>query len=442
VTTLSGNIASGIEPYMGPINVELGWVGILLRRQEVVAVLGPGRYSRFRLYHDGVTPLGLSVMRVRTASVGFSTRVNGVPLDDGSIVDLDVTVRVALRIESEPAQFFVPLLREYGLDWASLADEMVQQMIEEAIRGAPGTSDSLASAPGELRSGLGKRLAPSEIFRVVEVVSLTVGNWDPHVLATRVAIQEIELGRLRELGRIETESLAGNLRAQSCVTLGRALGVDPRYFWDPGAYAVEAAAQRDGLVQLLGQYGHNLAMLADVLEIEPHMLGELLGPALRGQGIVSDGRVRPAPVLETGRSGSGSRCVLSTDAEIRLLRGPGSDGIVGGVFRQLLTNGDRMRLAIVVHEPSAVVDIPAIEHVLGTGVTVAAVPSSSDPSELLRRIVLAVVGLEVDSGDVEWVDGQLVWAVPAMLKQSPVEGAFLAESICDVFDSPAVIPVE
>ncbi len=132
--------------------------------------------------------------------------------------------------------------------------------------------------------------------------------------------------------------------------------------------------------------------------------------------------------------------MLAMDAEIRLLREGRAPQIVGGVFRQLLTEGDRLRLAIVVYEGSDV-SSATVQESLGANVTVVAVNHSGDPRELLRRIVRGVLRRDIDSSDLESTVGQLLWTVPPVLKQHPIEGTFLAESICDVFDSPSVVPV-
>ena len=246
----------------------------------VAAVLGPGRYSRWRLFRQGVTPASLQVLQLRTASFPYSVTVPNVEMDDGSVVDLSVSVRVRLRISGDPTSFVEGLLSEFGLDFANEAEILIGQLIEESLRGLPGGSRALAADPRQSRFAAAKRVGPSEVFQITEVLALNVSRWDDHQVAVRDTLHELELDEIRQLRGIETEARAGNARAEVCLQLSRSLGVNPLYLWDPDAYRDDAAARREALVSLVGQYGQNVALLAEVIGVDGASLAQVLEPAL------------------------------------------------------------------------------------------------------------------------------------------------------------------
>lgn len=433
-------IAIGPQELSGPINVELGWLAVVLRQNAVAAVLGPGRYSRWRLFRQGVTPAGLQVLQLRTASFPYSVTVPNVEIDDGSVVDLSVSVRVRLRISGDPTSFVEGLLSEFGLDFAHEAEILIGQLIEESLRGLPGGSRALAADPRQSRFAAAKRVGPSEVFQITEVLALNVSRWDEHQVAIRDTLHELELEEIRQLRGIETEARAGNARAEVCLQLSRSLGVDPLYLWDPDAYRDDAAGRREALVSLVGQYGQNVALLAEVIGVDGASLAEVLEPALGtsvGQRIGLGGA--PVAIGASSAVSGSSGAVFARDAEVALLAAS-NPNVIGGVYRQLMVGGDSLRLLVLVHEPGASIEElrSEAEALLGEGVSVALVPNSGASADLASRIVEEVTGLP---GAVSWLGGELQWEVPRQLVENPDVGRFLAETVCDVFESPPLVPV-
>ena len=134
-----------------------------------------------------------------------------------------------------------------------------------------------------------------------------------------------------------------------------------------------------------------------------------------------------------------ARVVLARDAEVALLAAS-NPNLVGGVYRQLMLGGDSLRLLVLVHEPGAATEElrSEAEALLGEGVSVALVPNSGASADLASRIIEEVTGLP---GAVSWIAGELQWEVPRQLVDTPGVGRFLAETVCDVFESPPLVPV-
>ncbi|MCA9564952.1 MAG: hypothetical protein KC561_15755 [Myxococcales bacterium] len=433
-------IAIGPTELSGPISVELGWLAVVLRQNTVAAVLGPGRYSRWRLFRQGIPPSSLQVLHLRTASFPYSATVSNVEIDDGSVVDLNVSVRVRLRILGDPTAFIEELLAEFGLDFSREAEILIGQLIEESLRGLPGGSRTLAADPRQSRFSAAKRVGPSEVFQITEVLALNVARWDDHQVAVRDTLHELELDEIRQMRAIETEARAGNARAAVCLELSRSLGLDPLYLWDPDAYREDAGARRDALVSLVGQYGQNVALLAEVIGVDGPSLAEVLEPALGasvGQRIGLGGT--SAAIAASGSVAGAGGPVVARDAEVAVLAAS-NPSVVGGVYRQLMLDGDSLRLLILVYEPGGSVDglRSEAEGLLGEGVSVVLVPSSAASAELAGRIIEEVTGLP---GAISWRGGELQWEVPHQLVEMADVGRFLAETVCDVFESPPLVPV-
>jgi hypothetical protein len=366
--------------------------------------------------------------------------VANVRLDDDAAIDVDVDVRVALNIGDDQVRFFEDLFGAYGADWADSADAIVSQLIADAIRSSPGAHPDLERNTLGFRVAAGRSMGPRDVFRVVDVLRLEVPAWDAHQQALREAEQRAVVTRIEEIRRVETEAIAGDVRARSCLALGRLLGVDPVSLWDPEGHRSELASQRDAIVRLLGEYGANLAMLADALEVDEASLGDLLA-RISGRpvyGASSLGHAaRPAPVAASGSQMG----VLHMDGEIRLLRETTDDAIVGGVLRRLaLVGGDAAQLAIVAHDKDAAPPVDLGKY-LPEGTSLVVAPYGGDALQLFQDLVHQVVGVNVDDADLQMKSGRYIWKVPDQLRQGGDIGQFMAESICDVFKTPSIVPV-
>ena len=434
------NVATRVESFDGPLNVELGWLAIVFRENRIAAVLGPGRYSRFRLWRRGLTPIGLSVMQVRTASVTEPIQVNDVPLGDETFVDVAVTLRVALRIEGDPAEFFENLFGEFGLAFDQHADVMIRQLAEESLRGTPSSSDDMARELGDVRRTIEKRIRPSQVFQILEVVGLEVTRWDEQLVKRRDLLNELELREIRSVRELEIQAAEGSGRAAAALALARTLGADPMFFWDADAYERGRSGQREAIVSLLGQYGDNLALLAEVLGVDGASLSEVLNPFLPGHG-VSTMQIGGRTQLGIGPGSATAPIRLSMDAEVALLSTV-IESIRGGVYRELAADGGTLRLLVAVVDGS--VEQPDVEvaarELLGEAVSVVIVPFTEDAVALAETLVSECTGLPVAGSDLAWDGAALAWNVPAPLVASAVEGTFLAETICDVFASPPLVP--
>lgn len=434
---LSQDFAVGPLEVDGAINIELGTVGLLLRKNEIVEVLGPGRYSRFRLAMMGIMPSSLAMFVIRTALTRFTADCYNVRLG-GSIVDLRVVVQVRLRLGGDLKTFFHSLISTYGTDFATNAPIILQQLVAESLQETGGFPPTTSTR--SLRSDVSRAMAPHEVFEIVDVVAITVTRDDPITVQAEVEERLRGLDRARRLSEIELAAEEGELRAAGVLQLSQRLGLDPMYLWDPNLYRDREQGQRDAMVQLLGQYGGNLAILAEATNMNLGMLGSLLAPVLPQTNSSEQESVAPTG-NEMGVASSIRASLALEDTATDLVRQHRSH-LLGGVARSTTVDGKTLEIVLVATSPEY---LEAVADTLRTNIspgTIAGVfDGQQSASVLVREIAAWVTGMPHDAIQLSHDGGQVVWGVPESMAGEDTLAQFTVETICDLFMSPPVVPV-
>lgn len=430
-------IVVGPTPLTGPISVEIGTVAIILRKNEIVDVLGPGRYSRSRLAMSGVFPTAVSVFLVRTALTRFTTDCYNVRLGD-SRVDLRVVVQARLRLDSDLKTFFRNVMGMYGTDFGTQAPVILHQLVEEGLQGASVDRDHALGSSRNVRASLGAAMEPSDIFEIVDVVSYSVIRDDPIAVQIELEGRLRPVERARRLAEIELAAEEGELRAAGCIRLAERLGVDPLYLWDPEGFRDQANSQRQAFVQLVGQYGENLAVLAEATNMNTDVLSAVLGPMLpdlRG----------PARALRASGQPSalGPKAVLGLDPSVAELMADAAIDVAGGVLRTAEIDGKQLRLLLLATSREQMAETRRIMgKALGDKALVGVFDAGLPADSLAREVISWVTGSAREDVHLSQGQGQLIWRLPSAMTRDRQLAEFAAETICDLFESPALLPVE
>jgi hypothetical protein len=392
----------------------------------------------------GVLPNGLATIVVRTSVFPYSTTVDAVRLRDGATVDVAVKVHAKLRLDLDQRSFFRRVLQEFGTNFASVIPGLLDQLVREALQDSGAERDTALANVGTVRRQFGTALAPHQLFEVVDVPSLRVIGDDPFRAQQEAESRLAEIERVRALRGVELASETEQLRLEHCTRLAQVLGVDPLYLWDPQGYQASRDSQISALVSLLGQYGENVAVLAETLGMDSAVLGGILsGAGLHPQpGVLGD---RTAHGASTDRADVGGHIVATyrMDESLGLLPEGARANLAGGVLRQMSTpEGEFVSLAILVFEDDfALASCRAEVDKLTENQTLIAalVDAREHPQHVFRSAASQILGISYEALDVKFELGQLLWEVPQPMLEAGDLGSFVAESICDLFVSPVAV---
>lgn len=427
----------GPAPLAGAMNVEMGNVAILMKRNEILDILGPGRYSRSRLALMGIFPTAISMLTVRTAVSRFTADCVNVQMGEAR-VDLRAVVQVRLKLQGDLKLFFNQVMSAYGTDFGSSAPIIVQQLIEESLRGVGATRTSALASERKLRSSVADAMEPADIFEIVDVISLTVTRDDPISLQAEVDERLRPLERARRLAEVELAAAEGQLRAEGCLQLGARLGVDPLFLWDPEGFRADAAAQRQATVQLIGQYGDNLAVLAEATNMSAETLRNVLSPVLSDrhspQGVEGGGRAQ----IEAGRVVP----TLSSDEILDQVAMQRGIPFYGGVNRTTTLEGKDIRIAIAVTSRASIPSLnDAISASLPPGTLVGVFDGDVSAIELAGHVACWITGAAPGTLQISSEAGKLIWSLSDSLSSAGDVAEFAVESVCDLFVAPPLIPL-
>lgn len=436
-------IATRPTPLDGPINVELGTLAILLRHNDVVDVLSPGRYSRTRLAMMGILPNGLATIAVRTSVFPYDTTVDAIRLRDAATVDVAVTVHAKLRIDLDQRSFFRRVLQEFGTHFASVIPGLLDQLVREALQESGAERDTALAHVSTVRRQFGNALAPHELFEIVDVPSLRIVGDDPFRAQQEAEIRLAEIERGRALRGVQLASETDQLRLEHCTRLAQVLGVDPLYLWDPQGYQASRDSQISALVSLLGQYGENVAVLAETLGMDSAVLGSILsGAGLHPQPGVLGTRSSHGHGSDRGGA-DGIVATYQIDDSLGLLPERVRANLVGGVFRQMSTpDGELVSLAILVCDDNFALASCRAEidkFTENESLIAALVNAKEHPQHVFRSAASQILGISYEALNVQFELGQLLWEVPQPMLEAGDLGSFVAESICDLFVSPVAV---
>jgi len=410
----------GPEPVSGPLRLGPLDAAVVLKNGRPSEVRRSGKYRRIL----SAKPLGvlseLHVLMFHTGQVPLAVTVPSVPLADDMVIDCTVHMGVqfvggddtllSLASKFSSDNFRMSLEQEC----AAVARKLVFQAL-----GAVSHDDLRRSDDLEAMFRSGRRVLDGTVEIVaIHRIEPKLDKYALVEIAERKGynLEKARIERDRELQKSRAESdrelkiykaitttmvdeISAESRAKIAVKIGQELGIPPLWVYNPDAYVTEIAGNQKLLIDILGKYGSDFAMLADQFDLSrDDFLRIFNGLQQKVIDVVSESTSAPPgdPFNGAHRQYAHSELVMSA------LRSTGFELSVVASSHSI-DNGI-LRAVVVAHTIGTIrSDLSALEHALvesGSGAYLASVVIASYGADVALQVDTIVQSIIAESDQI------------------------------------------